>query len=398
MTAAPGSASEAPRVIRVTGTRDDMIRAIFGALGGEDPAALMTFAADGEVLAGLTADLAGRLGPSCRVIGCSSAGGFAFDGYDDGGVVVIAFPRSGFRVEATWLRNLRHQTALDWMHAIRAADDSLGDAPGCTRFGILLIDGLSQREELVAALVDATLPGLLVLGGSAGDGLRFRETRLVLDGASHPDSAIFCLMATRQPVKDVIFDHISPTGTRLVVTDARPEARLILEINAEPAAEEYARLVGVELDQLGPAIFAENPLLQRIGGRNFVHAIREATPHHGLWLMSSVETGMVMTIGRATDLIAGLERRFRTLGGEASLILGFDCILRRIALEHAGMQQTVADLYRRYNVAGFNTYGEQHGGLHVNQTFVGLAFLDGADGAMSGAGAGQEGAGGARHG
>ena len=27
-------------------------------------------------------------------------------------------------------------------------------------------------------------------------------------------------------------------------------------------------------------------------------------------------------------------------------------------------------------MAGFNTYGEQHGGLHVNQTFVGLAFLE----------------------
>ncbi len=395
MTAAPGSASAAPRVIRVTGARTAMVRAILEALAGEDPAALMAFAADGDVLADLTADLAARLGPACRVIGCSSAGGFAFDGYDDGGVVVIAFPRSGFRVEATWLRNLRHQTALDWMRAIRAADDGIGEAPGTTRFGILLIDGLSQREELVAALVDATLPGLLVLGGSAGDGLRFRETRLVLDGASHPDSAIFCLMSSRQPVKDVIFDHITPTGTRLVVTDARPEARLILEINAEPAAEEYARLVGVSLDALEPTIFAENPLLQRIGGRNFVHAIREVTPHHGLRLMSSVETGMVMTIGRATDLIAGLERRFRTLGGGASLILGFDCILRRIALEHAGMQQTVADLYRRYNVAGFNTYGEQHGGLHVNQTFVGLAFLDGA---IQGSGPGQEGAGGARHG
>lgn len=395
MRAPPGSAPDAPRVIRVTGTRTAMVCTIFDALAGGDPAALMAFAADGDLLAGLTADLATRLGPTCRVIGCSSAGGFAFDGYDDGGVVVIAFPRSGFRVEATWLRNLRHQTALDWMHAIRAVDDRVGEAPGSTRFGILLIDGLSQREELVAAMVDATLPGLLVLGGSAGDGLRFRETRLVLDGESHPDSAIFCLMATRQPVKDVIFDHISPTGTRLVVTDARPEARLILEINAEPAAEEYARLVGVSLDALEPTIFAENPLLQRIGGRNFVHAIREVTPHHGLRLMSSVETGMVMTIGRATDLIAGLERRFRTLGGGASLILGFDCILRRIALEHAGMQQTVADLYRRYNVAGFNTYGEQHGGLHVNQTFVGLAFLDGA---IQGSGPGQEGAGGARHG
>ena len=42
-----------------------------------------------------------------------------------------------------WLRNLRHQTALDWMHAIRAVDDRVGEAPGSTRFGILLIDGPS---------------------------------------------------------------------------------------------------------------------------------------------------------------------------------------------------------------------------------------------------------------
>ena len=32
--------------------------------------------------------------------------------------------------------------------------------------------------------------------------------------------------------------------------------------------------------------------------------------------------------------------------------------------------------HRDHRVAGFNTYGEQHGGLHVNQTFVGLAFLE----------------------
>lgn len=36
----------------------------------------------------------------------------------------------------------------------------------------------------------------------------------------------------------------------------------------------------------------------------------------------------------------------------------------------------MARIYRDHRVAGFNTYGEQHGGLHVNQTFVGLAFLE----------------------
>ena len=62
--------------------------------------------------------------------------------------------------------------------------------------------------------------------------------------------------------------------------------------------------------------------------------------------------------------------------GRTALILGFDCVLRRIALEEAGLAESVGRIYRDHRVAGFNTYGEQHGGLHVNQTFVGLAFLE----------------------
>ena len=57
------------------------------------------------------------------------------------------------------------------------------------------------------------------------------------------------------------------------------------------------------------------------------------------------------------------------------MVLAFDCILRRLALDRAGLTDRMSDLYRRHRVAGFNTYGEQHSGMHVNQTFVGLAFM-----------------------
>ncbi len=108
-----------------------------------------------------------------------------------------------------------------------------------------MIDGLCRREEVVAATVDAALGDLPVLGGSAGDGLRFGRTHLALDGESHPESAIFCLVASAFPVEEVIFDHFIPASERMVVTEALPEERVILSINAEPAAEEYARLIGV---------------------------------------------------------------------------------------------------------------------------------------------------------
>jgi hypothetical protein len=340
------------------------------------PTVVLVFAAEGALLAPLTGHLSDALGPECRVIGSSSAGNFAFGRYRDDQVVAVAFPAAGFRAAAVWLRELRQHMALDWIRTLRRLSAGFEPVPpGWSRFGLLMIDGLSRREEVVVATVDAALGDLPVLGGSAGDGLRFGRTHLALDGESYPESAIFCLIASAFPVEEVIFDHFTPASDRMVVTEARPEERVILSINAEPAAEEYARLIGTDEAALDPRAFAAHPLLMRQGGRHVVRAIQSVTPERGLSLMSSVETGTTMTLGRAANLTEGLEARMSALGRTA-LILGFDCVLRRIALEQAGLAATVGRIYSRHRVVGFNTYGEQHGGLHVNQTFVGLALLE----------------------
>jgi hypothetical protein len=365
-----------PRVVSVSAASPDAAGEIVSRLAGSLPALLLVFAGDGPQVAPLTRAVSDAVGPGCRVIGCSSAGGFAFGGYQDDKVVAVAFPAASFRAEAIWLRDLRQHMALDWIMGLRTLSEKFSDTPrGWSRFGLLMIDGLCQREELVAATVDATLGDLPVLGGSAGDGLRFGQTHLALDGESYPESAIFCLVSSAFPIEEVVFDHFTPASARMVVTDAIPERRLILTINAEPAADEYARLIGLAPDALGPRAFAENPLLMRQGGGHVVRAIQAVTPEGGLSLMSSVETGTTMTIGRPENLTGGLAARMSELGRTA-LILGFDCVLRRISLEQAGLGEAVGRIYRDHRVVGFNTYGEQHGGLHVNQTFVGLAFLE----------------------
>ena len=364
-----------PRVLAVPGdgAAAAAIVAEFAALA---PALVFAFAPEGSVLAPLTARLKEAFGSGCNVVGCSSAGGFAFSGYRDDSIVAIAFPAAGFRATAVWLRDLRQHMALDWIRTLRRAVAGFGaEAPGWSRFGLLMIDGLCRREELVAATVDAALGDLPVLGGSAGDGLRFGRTHLALDGESHPESAVFCLVASAFPVEEVIFDHFIPASERMVVTEALPEERVIRTINAEPAAEEYARLIGVPECALGPRAFAAHPLLMKQAGRHVVRAIQGVTADRGLSLMASVETGTTMTLGRAENPTESLAARMGELGPTA-LILGFDCVLRRIALEQAGLAESVGRIYREHRVAGFNTYGEQHGGLHVNQTFVGLAFLE----------------------
>jgi len=365
-----------PRAVEVGGDVEAAVAEILAAVAELAPSLVLVFAAEGEILAPVTGRLKEALGPGCRVLGCSSAGGFAFGGYRDDRVVAIGFPSAAFRAEAVWLRDLRQHMTLDWIRTLRRVDSGFGaGVPGWSRFGLLMIDGLCRREEVIAATVDAALGDLPVLGGSAGDGLRFARTHLALDGESHPESAIFCLVASAFPVEEVIFDHFTPASERMVVTEALPDQRVILTINDELAAEEYARMIGVEEAALGPGAFAAHPLLMRQGGRHVVRAIQAVTPERGLSLMSSVESGTTMTLGQAQSLTEGLEARMSALGRTA-LILGFDCVLRRIALEQAGLAGAVGRIYREHRVAGFNTYGEQHGGLHVNQTFVGLAFLE----------------------
>lgn len=365
-----------PRVVTVGLGDGSAAGAIWAAVGRMRPGLVLVFAAEGAILAPLTGALRDAFGPECCVLGCSSAGCFAFGKYRDDQVVAVVFPEAAFRARAVWLRDLRQHMALDWIRTLRRLAAGFGEAaPGWSRFGLLMIDGLCRREEVVVATVDAALGDLPVLGGSAGDGLRFGRTHLALDGESHPESAVFCLVSSAFPVEEVVFDHFTPASGRMVVTEALPEERVILSINAEPAAEEYARLIGMAEADLGPRAFAAHPLLTRQGGRHVVRAIQAVTPERGLSLMSSVETGVTMTLGKAQNLTEGLEARMSALGPTA-LILGFDCVLRRIALEQAGLGAAVERIYRKHRVAGFNTYGEQHGGLHVNQTFVGLAFLE----------------------
>jgi hypothetical protein len=73
-------------------------------------------------------------------------------------------------------------------------------------------------------------------------------------------------------------------------------------------------------------------------------------------------------------LDAGLSVRDET-GAPPELILGFDCCLRKLEIEHKGLGGAASERFRAHKVIGFNTYGEQHLGVHVNQTFVGIAFF-----------------------
>ncbi|RNF34391.1 FIST N-terminal domain-containing protein [Paracoccus methylarcula] len=363
--------------VAVQADRDaaDLADRLLAGLRAADPGLVLVFGAAGEGLAKLGGDLQAALPPECVICGCSSAGEIGPCGYSSGSVVAIGFPRSSFRAEAIMLRNLATLPVSDWMAMLRRMHRNFGPDAARSQFGLLLVDGVAGQEDALVSTIEAALPAVPVLGGSAGDALDFRQTTLLVDGEVTSNAAVFLLVETDLAVSEVTFAHFSPTETRAVVTAAIPDKRRIVELNAEPAAEEYARIIGLAMQDLTPTEFARHPLLLRMGRRHHVRAISELTEDGGLSLMSSIDTGTVLTLGRSDDMTQGFAEALEALPRPPLMVLGFDCILRRLALERAGLMDTMSEMFTRYRVAGFNTYGEQHSGMHVNQTFVGVAFM-----------------------
>lgn len=328
----------------------------------------------------LAAALAEAFGP-VPVIGCTTAGEIGADGYTMGTVMAVGLAAPDFAASAVLLRDL---ATLDLracggavrhaVHEIRAA------APQFKRdqmFAFSLIDGLSGSEEAVVSALHGALGEIPLCGGSAGDCLRFSRTQVLHGGRWHDNAALFVLVATSLPFRVFKTEHFTVGGERAVVTAAEMDRRTVTEINAEPAATEYARIVGLELETLTPMVFANHPMVVRVGGANFVRSIQKVNEDGSLTFFCAIDEGIVLRVARGIDLAENLDELFAGLRAELGLpvlTLGFDCILRGLEMDEKGIRQAVGRMMADNNVMGFATYGEQFQAMHVNQTFTGIAI------------------------
>ncbi len=316
--------------------------------------------------------------PTTAVFGCTTAGQITPCGYESHATVALAFQRSHFRVASALITPVTPVHIAEVVTRTERLAARFPATPGRRRLALVFADGLSKQEDILVAALEAGLKDIPVFGGSAGDGLEFNETFVLHNGTFSKNSALLLLLETDLAFRGLGFHHFTPTEKRMIVTRAVPEDRLVLEINGSPAAREYARLVGVSVDELSPIIFAENPVLVRSGNTYHVRAIQQMRQDGGLTFLSAIDDGLLLTLGRGKEIIRTLDAGLTVCdetGEVPDMILGFDCFLRRLEIEHKGLTDEASGNFRTHRVVGFNTYGEQHLGVHVNQTFVGIAFF-----------------------
>jgi len=316
------------------------------------------------------------------VIGCTSSGELTEAGYDQDSLTCIGFPRSAFHFVSHCFDDVENFDPVSAREAIRAlaaiADrDSRQLGEKINHVALFLVDGLSHREELLTMTIQDALGDIPLIGGSSGDGLAFRETAIFNGGRFHQRVAVVAILSSARPMHVFKSQHYQPGASKMVVTGAISQDRIVTEINAEPAAAEYLRLAGHAGEALGVEFYAAHPPMVRAGGEYHVRSIQSANPDGSLSFYCAIDEGIVLTIREPLDRIACMEKLFAKIRdqiGSVDRILAFDCVLNCIDAEQRQISRDVSKLYSEHRVVGFNTYGEQYHALHVNQTFSGLAI------------------------
>jgi hypothetical protein len=356
------------------------VRELHEAVAQPDTALVVFFCSSAYDLDALAGELHRRFA-GVTLIGCTTAGEITPVGYQEGSITGFSIGGLGSRAVTTRIDCLGDcaisagfLAGEELMTRLAQGGPPVTDS---NTFGLMLIDGMSAREEVVVSTIHWGMGTIPLLGGSAGDDMHLSNTFVYHDGAFRNNAAVLALVQIDAPFRTFNTKHFRGTEEKLVVTKADPERRLVLELNAAPAAAEYARIVGCKVSDLSAEIFGERTLMVKIGGEFYVRSIQKAGADGSLTFYSAIEQGVVLTLASPGDLVADLRDMFAGLQGEIGppqLVIGFDCVLRGLEMERRQVRHAAGRLMCDNNVVGFATYGEQYQAMHLNHTFTGVAI------------------------
>lgn len=314
-----------------------------------------------------------------NVIACTTSGEISHKGISNNGISAATIKSDLIKFHKIHIDNLQ---TFNINNALSIADDfkqkaDLANKSISNFIGMLLIDGLSMLEDKVIALLSKAFAPIEIVGGSAGDDMVFSSTWIYNNGKFTKNTATLLIIESEIPFMAFKSQHFEPTSDKLVITEADPSKRIVYEINGEKAAIEYSEILGISTNELNPQVFAKNPVMLNIGGNWYIRSIAKMNPDFSLTFFCAIDNGLVLTIAKGNDIINNYKEQFERIKqelGEVSLIIAFDCILRRYEIEQKNLQEDLNLVLAGQNIIGFNTYGEQCNSVHVNQTLTGIAF------------------------
>jgi hypothetical protein len=358
----------------------DAAKDVIQQLGDIAPAAICFFTShqhDGALLS----KLLHQQYAGAEVIGCTTAGSFTEKKESISGTAILAMGPTVVKRCSAALANFDGGVERGLRAAVNTISKALKIKPrtvDAKRFvGIVLLEGLKMTEEAANEELGNIAPAISFVGGSAGDNLEFKETKVFHNGHSSSNGAALLLMETATPFVVSKTCSFRTTGKKFTVTRADEANRTVYEFDGEPVLKKYAQAVGVSPDKLNASVFMTSPVGLMIDGKPWIRSPQQVLLDGGIKFFCRINEGMEIELMQATDLIvdlhAALKDAQQELGSPIRGGLVFNCILRRLELDAKNLHAAYLNCYSGMTIAGFHTYGESWLG-HINQTSTALLF------------------------
>jgi len=323
--------------------------------------------------------------PDTLVVGATTAGEWTSSGHQQGSLALLGICSPDIRWAVAVAEQLDQFDAQDCAGMCSSLLGQLNieftDLHPERHFCLSFFDGMSKCEENTVSMVATELDSIPLLGGSAGDDLQLKNTFVLVQGKALQNAAIFVLAESFVPFKTIKHQHFIPGDIDTIISKANVPERIVYRLDGMPAAERYAQLLGLNVKDLNTQVFSEHPLIYQYGKECYVRSIGQVGEDHSLIFSCAIEEGMILNLCAHRDMAQQLNHTLREMTdvlGNPALMLICNCVLRRLESELAG---NIQDLAKALNAAsdhliGFDSYGEQWQGLHVNQTMVALALYE----------------------
>ncbi len=320
------------------------------------------------------AALMGAAFPGADTFGCSTAGEIVSGRMLTDSLVAMAFNQKAVKgVKVEVLEDLTTDSHRVFDAFERHFGKTMAKMDPKQYVGIILIDGLSGKEEMVMDRV-GDFTNVNFIGGSAGDDLKFSRTCVYANGRSYTNAAVLAILEPGVEFSLVKTQSFCPLQQKLMVTKANEAEREILEFNHKPAAAAYAEALGTSVAD-APNHFMHNPVGLVYEGEPFVRSPQQIKGD-SMKFYCGVKEGIELNLLESTDILADTKRAVdmaRSELGGISGIINFNCILRTLELRQKGLTKEYGALFSDIPTIGFSTYGEQFIG-HMNQTATMLVF------------------------
>jgi hypothetical protein len=306
--------------------------------------------------------------PKAVTFGCTTAGEIVTGRMLTHSVVAMAFTSAAVKsAKVEVLQDLGTASSDAFKSFERNFGTPMAEMDPNRYVGILLIDGLSGKEELIVDRI-GDLTNVNFVGGSAGDDLRFSATHVFANGKCYSNAAVVALLEPAVPFSVLKTQSFVSLPQKLKVTRANESDREVVEFNHKPALVAYAEALGIGVDQAA-AHFQGNPLGLMFEGEPFVRS-PQRVKDGSIVFYCAMKEGMELSLLRSTDIIADTRQALvaaRAESGGISAIINFNCILRTLEMRQKGLTEQYGELFAAEPTIGFSTYGEQYIG-HMNQT------------------------------